>query len=90
MGGFRWGLPACLKARTGAPSPPRTLAHARTHRAPRSSPAPHLAAKTFEAIEAEKDARTPSQDEWLRRAETTIPIGQPPSSAAAAARAAKA
>ena len=48
--------------------------------------APHPpAAKTFEQIEAEKDARTPSQAEWLKRAETTIPIGKPPSSAAAAA-----
>jgi L-rhamnonate dehydratase len=33
--------------------------------------------KSFEAIEAAKDARTPDQAEWLRRAETNIPIGQP-------------
>jgi hypothetical protein len=46
------------------------------------------AAKTFEQIEAEKDARTPDQAEWLRRAETKIPIGQPSSSESEKARAA--
>ena len=34
------------------------------------------APRPFAEIEAAKDARTPDQAEWLRRAETTIPIGQ--------------
>jgi L-rhamnonate dehydratase len=33
--------------------------------------------KTFEEIEAAKDARTPDQAEWLQRAATKIPIGAP-------------
>jgi hypothetical protein len=36
------------------------------------------ARKTFEEIEAAKDARTPDQAEWLKRAATKIPIGAPP------------
>ena len=37
--------------------------------------------KTFEEIEAAKDARTPAQAEWLTRAALKIPIGAPPASA---------
>ena len=33
--------------------------------------------KTFEEIEAAKDARTPDQAEWLERARTKIPVGSP-------------
>ncbi len=33
--------------------------------------------KTFEEMEAAKDARTPDQSEWLNRAATKIPIGSP-------------
>jgi len=32
---------------------------------------------TFEEIEAAKLKRTPDQADWLKRAETTIPIGKP-------------
>lgn len=42
-----------------------------------SPPIPLRAAKSFEEIEATKDARTPDQAEWLTRAETKIPIGSP-------------
>ena len=61
---------------TPFPLPPK---HARTHTRAR-------AAKTFAEIEAEKDARTPDQAEWLRRAETKIPIGQAPSAESSKAR----
>jgi hypothetical protein len=49
-------------------------------------PLPAAAAKTFEQIEKEKDARTPDQGEWLERAATKIPIGQAPSAESAKAR----
>ena len=38
-------------------------------------PHPHKA-KTFEETETLKDQRTPLQEEWLKRAETKIPIGK--------------
>ena len=38
-------------------------------------PHPHVS-PSFQAIEDAKDARTPSQSEWLQRAATRIPIGQ--------------
>lgn len=38
-------------------------------------PHPHKA-RTFEETEALKDQRTPLQEEWLKRAETKIPIGK--------------
>lgn len=33
--------------------------------------------KTFAETEAAKDARTPDQAEWLRKAAESIPIGKP-------------
>ena len=43
--------------------------------------------RTFEEIEAAKDARTPDQAEWLKRAATTIPIGVIPAHVEAVAKA---
>jgi hypothetical protein len=34
--------------------------------------------RTFEEIEAAKDAQTPDQNAWIKKAATAIPLGQPP------------
>ena len=76
------GFPVPFFAHFFRAPPHNTFSHPpHTHPHPRA-----CAAKTFAEIEAEKDARTPDQAEWLRRAETKIPIGQAPSAESSKAR----